>query len=116
MKSTFSEPPGPPDPDLLQIAGCAAGNGATEGGYFCTEPWTGLLSVQTDLDVVFCPCFLKMRIGNLAESSMLDVWNAAKLVELRASFSRGILPGPCRGQLCDVALGRNRTPPAASGL
>lgn len=75
--------------------------------YFCTEPWVGMFTIQTNSDVTFCPCFLKMKIGNLKESSIQEVWNAEPLVQLRRSFSEGILPEPCMGQLCPVAVGAN---------
>jgi MoaA/NifB/PqqE/SkfB family radical SAM enzyme len=76
-----------------------------EPGYFCTEPWLGVLSVETNRDVTFCPCYLKMTIGNLDESSMQEIWNSEKLIELRRAFSEGVLPEPCRDQLCPVARG-----------
>jgi MoaA/NifB/PqqE/SkfB family radical SAM enzyme len=74
--------------------------------YFCTEPWTGIFSVQTNLDVTVCPCYLKLKIGNLNETSMQDLWNAPALVKLRRAFAKGRLPAPCRGQLCPVATGK----------
>jgi MoaA/NifB/PqqE/SkfB family radical SAM enzyme len=74
-------------------------------GYFCSEPWTGIFSVRTNDDVVFCPCYLQMRIGNLRESSMEELWNSPHLVVLRAAFREGRLPKVCEGQLCPVALG-----------
>jgi hypothetical protein len=73
--------------------------------YFCTEPWVGMFTIQTNQDVTFCPCFLNMNIGNLRESSIHEVGNAGPLVQLRRSFSEGVLPEPCRGQLCPVAVG-----------
>ena len=72
--------------------------------YFCTLPWTGLFSVETNLDVTFCPCFLKMKIGNLAEASVQEIWNAEKLQDLRRSFSEGKLPKLCQNQLCPTAV------------
>jgi MoaA/NifB/PqqE/SkfB family radical SAM enzyme len=75
--------------------------------YFCEEPWTGLFSIETNLDVTFCPCFLQLRIGNLNEASIREVWNAAPLVAIRQSFARGELAPPCVGQLCPVALARD---------
>jgi len=72
--------------------------------YFCTEPWIGIFSIQTNLDVTFCPCFLKMKIGNLNEASMREIWNSEKLVRLRRSFKEGELPDVCQGQLCPVAV------------
>ena len=89
MKSTTSEP-----------AGAESGT-----RYFCSEPWTGLFSVLVNQDVVFCPCYLQMRIGNLNESSMLEVWNSPVLVEMRERFADGELPTVCQGQLCPVVLG-----------
>jgi hypothetical protein len=73
--------------------------------YFCNEPWLGVLGIETDLDVTFCPCYLKLRLGNLRERSLPDLWNAAPLVEIRAAFQQGQLPAACRGQLCAPALG-----------
>jgi MoaA/NifB/PqqE/SkfB family radical SAM enzyme len=73
--------------------------------YFCNEPWLGLLAIETDLDATFCPCYLKLRLGNLRERSLEELWNAAPLVEIRASFQRGQLPAACRGQLCAPVLG-----------
>jgi MoaA/NifB/PqqE/SkfB family radical SAM enzyme len=76
-----------------------------EKHYFCTEPWTGLFSIKPNMDVMFCPCYLQMPIGNLNESTMQEVWNAPELLELRENFSRGELPKVCHGQVCPVALG-----------
>lgn len=72
--------------------------------YFCTLPWTGLFSIKTNLDVTFCPCFLRMKIGNLGESSLHEIWNSKKLHDLRESFSKGELPEPCKGQLCPTVV------------
>ena len=74
--------------------------------YFCTEPWTGIFSVRTNRDVIFCPCYLQLKIGNLSESSMQDIWNSSKLVELRKSFGQSKLPEICSHQLCPVARGK----------
>ena len=73
--------------------------------YFCSEPWTGIFSVRTNRDVIFCPCYLQLKIGNLSDSSMQDIWNSSKLVELRKSFRKGKLPEKCSQQLCAVARG-----------
>jgi hypothetical protein len=74
----------------------------------CDEPWVGLFSIRTNLDVVFCPCYLQMKLGNLRDSTVPELWNAPKLVALRRGFAAGRLPGPCRGQLCPVGLGARR--------
>jgi radical SAM protein with 4Fe4S-binding SPASM domain len=81
-----------------------------EKAYFCDLPWTGSFGIETNLDVTFCPCFLKMKIGNLAEAPILDIWNSEKLQELRRSFSNGELPEVCRNQLCPPAVGDALTP------
>lgn len=73
--------------------------------YFCEEPWTGLFTIVESGDVLLCPCYLKMRIGNVHDSSMQEIWNAPELVEIRESFRRGELPEPCQGERCPVALG-----------
>src|SRR5439155_9393529 len=89
----------------LVITSCSSESPLQAKLYFCTEPWVGIFAIETNSDVTFCPCFLKMKIGNLKESSIQDVWNAEPLVQLRRSFSEGALPEPCRGQLCPVAVG-----------
>jgi hypothetical protein len=81
---------------------------SSERKYFCDEPWTGVLSVSSDLDVVFCPCYLKMKIGSLSTDTLLNLWNREKLIDLRKSFARGELPAVCRPQLCPVAVGTEK--------
>ncbi len=76
--------------------------------YFCNEPWDGIFSIETNLDVTFCPCFLKMNIGNLNQNSLKEIWNSKKLLELRVAFSKGELPTICEKQLCSVALSKSR--------
>jgi len=73
--------------------------------YFCKEPWSGIFTIKESGDVELCPCYLQMKIGNIRESSMQDIWNAPELVEIRECFARGELPEPCQGQVCSVALG-----------
>jgi len=73
--------------------------------YFCKEPWSGIFTILESGDVILCPCYLKMPIGNVHESSMLDIWNAPELIEIRETFQRGELPEVCQGELCPVALG-----------
>jgi radical SAM protein with 4Fe4S-binding SPASM domain len=82
-----------------------------ERKYFCTEPWTGIFSIESNHDVMFCPCYLQMRIGNVKEQSMQEIWNAQELIELRASFREGVLPKPCHGKTCPVVLGEEPGPP-----
>lgn len=115
MKSSSSEV-GPPKLAALasprggaqRPSGGRAGAEAPAKAYFCEEPWTGLFSVSTNLDVTFCPCYLKLRIGNLNDASIQDIWNAEPLVQIRRSFARGELPQGCQGQLCPVALDQGR--------
>ena len=64
-----------------------------------------MLSVETNLDVTFCPCYLKLKIGNLNEATMQEIWNAEPLIQLRRSFQQGELPQACQRQLCPVVLG-----------
>ena len=73
--------------------------------YFCDEPWTGVFSIRENGETVMCPCYLKLKIGNVHESSMHEMWNTPELVEIREAFGRGELPEACQGQLCPVALG-----------
>ena len=73
--------------------------------YFCEEPWTGIFSVTIAGDVVLCPCYLQMKIGNVNESSLNEIWNSPSIVSLRKSFAKGKLPRPCQSQSCPVAVG-----------
>jgi radical SAM protein with 4Fe4S-binding SPASM domain len=77
---------------------------SSEQKHFCSEPWSGSFSVETNGDVSFCPCYLKLKIGNLHEASMQDIWNCEELVALRTDFREGVLPELCRDQLCPVAV------------
>lgn len=94
-------------------SGAPASNGApterpAEGAtkrYFCNEPWTGVLAIEVNRNVTFCPCYLKLHLGNLETASLQELWNATPLVEIRRAFSEGRLAGSCRGQLCGPALG-----------
>jgi len=63
------------------------------------------LGIRENGDAILCSCYLVMKIGNVHESSMEEIWNAPEVVEIRESFRRGELPEPCQGQLCPVALG-----------
>ena len=78
---------------------------SSSSGYFCNEPWLGVLGIEINFDVTFCPCYLKLRLGNLRERSLDELWNASSLVEIRATFASGRLPAMCQGQLCAPALG-----------
>jgi MoaA/NifB/PqqE/SkfB family radical SAM enzyme len=73
--------------------------------YFCEEPWTGIFSVQIDGTVRCCPCYAKVVIGHLHESSLEEIWNSRTLVKMREDFSDGKLPEQCMGQLCPVVAG-----------
>jgi len=75
------------------------------GKYFCNEPWTGIFSVRTNGDVVCCPCYAKVRIGNVKDASLHDIWNGEKMQHLRREFSEGRLPDECHGQICPVVVG-----------
>ena len=79
-------------------------NSSDRKDYFCDLPWTGSFGIETNLDVTFCPCFLKMKIGNLGDATIHEIWNSPQLQELRRSFSKGELPEGCKNQLCPPAL------------
>jgi hypothetical protein len=46
-----------------------------------------------------------MKVGNLDEASLEEIWNAPPLVRIRQSFRAGMLPAECEGQLCPPVLG-----------
>ncbi len=86
-------------------SGPGEGENTSSTRYFCNEPWIGVLSIEVDGDVTFCPCYLKLGLGNVETASLQELWNAPALVEIRRAFSAGALPSACRGQLCAPALG-----------
>jgi radical SAM protein with 4Fe4S-binding SPASM domain len=73
--------------------------------YFCDEPWVGIFSVRTNGDVICCPCYAQVKIGNLNESSMQEIWNSGKMIQMRKAFKKGELPEPCKKQICPVVVG-----------
>jgi len=74
--------------------------------YFCEEPWSGIFTVRVDGDVICCPCYANVKIGNIYQSSMHDVWNSEKLLSMRRSFKKGALPDVCKNQVCPVVVGK----------
>ena len=77
--------------------------------YDCQEPWTGIFSVSANGDVICCPCYAKVRIGSVDDSSIQEIWNSEALLRMREAFRQGRLPPECRGQLCPVVVGHGRT-------
>ncbi len=73
--------------------------------YFCEEPWVGIFSVRTNGDIICCPCYAQVRIGNINESPIQEIWNSEKLIQMRKSFKKGELPEACKKQLCPVVVG-----------
>ena len=78
---------------------------ADERRYFCEEPWTGIFSVRADGDVICCPCYAQVKLGNINEASIAELWNSETIVRMRQSLAVGELPAECRGQLCPVVVG-----------
>lgn len=72
----------------------------TEAQRLCDEPWTGLFSVNTNGDVVFCPCYARVKIGSIESAGVRELWNGDLLAGIRESFRRGEFPACCRDQLC----------------
>lgn len=68
--------------------------------YFCDEPWVGIFSIRTNGDVVCCPCYAKLKIGNVRETTIHEIWNGDVMRDMRRHFSEGNLPAVCEGQLC----------------
>lgn len=73
--------------------------------YFCSEPWTGIFSIRTNGDVVCCPCYAKVHIGNIEQSSLHEIWNGERIRRMREAFARGELPPECENQICPVVVG-----------
>src|SRR6185295_11423955 len=51
--------------------------------YFCNEPWLGVLGIETNFDVTFCPCYLKLKLGNLRQQRLEELWNTPALADIR---------------------------------
>ena len=75
--------------------------------YFCTEPWIGIFDVIINGDVIFCPCYLQLKIGNINASLMQEVWNSEELIKVRKAFKQGELPKVCKNQICPVVVRKN---------
>ena len=73
--------------------------------YFCEEPWTGIFSIRTNGDVICCPCYAQVRLGNIADASIEELWNSERIQSLRRAFRDGRLPPECAGQICPVVVG-----------
>lgn len=76
-----------------------------DGSYFCNTPWLGVLTIEVNRDVTFCPCHMKLRLGNLDDQPLEELWNGPELVKIREDFREGRLPDACQGQLCPPAVG-----------
>ena len=72
--------------------------------YFCHEPWLGRFCIKSNGDVVFCPCYLQMKIGSIREKNVKEIWNCETLKKMRKMFSEGDLPDVCKTQICSVVL------------
>jgi len=83
---------------------------AKEKDVFCEEPWTGLFSVNTNGDVIFCPCYAKLKIGNIREGDAKTIWNGPAILGIRESFVAGEIPPACKGQLCPVVVNQSKRP------
>ncbi len=77
---------------------------STSRKYFCEEPWTGIFSVRANGDVVCCPCYAKVLLGNVGESSLVEIWNSNKITNMRKAFLDGELPDECKDQICPVVV------------
>lgn len=73
--------------------------------YFCQEPWVGIFSVRTNGDVICCPCYAQVSIGNIHGASIQEIWNSDEIIQMRTSFKRGKLPEVCKNQICPVVMG-----------
>ncbi len=59
----------------------------------CTEPWTTIFVTRTG-DVRTC-CASQAIFGNLAESSIEDIWNNEKYMSYRQHLAQGSPPPEC---------------------
>lgn len=61
---------------------------------FCLAPWLGELVIDLQGNVRLC-CSTNYSLGNLNESSLLEIWNSPKMKDIRAAFARGFNPKAC---------------------
>ncbi|UCD83289.1 MAG: radical SAM protein [Deltaproteobacteria bacterium] len=60
----------------------------------CLQPWI-TLGIRADGDVFTC-CGAPVTFGNIANSSLEEIWNGEEYCKLREAFSKGIPPDVCR--------------------
>jgi hypothetical protein len=63
----------------------------------CREPWRGALVVLADGRVTVCCADAEggLELGNVHESTPLEIFRGRALARLRAAHARGEFPGPC---------------------
>jgi radical SAM protein with 4Fe4S-binding SPASM domain len=65
----------------------------------CYEPWE-TIRIKDNGDVVPC-CISEHPMGNLKQSSLLQIWNGPEYTRFRETMGAGELPESCRG--CAIA-------------
>jgi radical SAM protein with 4Fe4S-binding SPASM domain len=63
----------------------------------CKAPWESIL-VRLSGNVFNC-CFQKEAVGNLYRSELSEIWNGAKMKEIRAALLAGKFPDVCLGEM-----------------
>jgi MoaA/NifB/PqqE/SkfB family radical SAM enzyme len=74
----------------------------------CEEPWLGNFFIRINGDVIFCPCNLFIKIGNINKNSLLDIWNGGKIRCFRKQFNQGHIPSKCLRANCGYVVNTSK--------
>jgi len=70
----------------------------------CDVPWLGTSVVLSNGNVNFC-CFSDAIVGNVNEETFEQIWNGARMRDVRRALSEQRLPAECQSTSCPIFRG-----------
>jgi hypothetical protein len=70
----------------------------------CDVPWLGTSVVLSNGNVNFC-CFSDAIVGNVNEQTFEQIWNGARMRDVRRALSEQRLPTECQSTSCPIFRG-----------
>src|SRR5215470_8503674 len=70
----------------------------------CDVPWLGTSVVLSNGNVNFC-CFSDAIVGNVNEQTFEQIWNGARMRDVRRALSEQRLPAECQSTSCPIFRG-----------
>jgi iron-sulfur cluster protein len=70
----------------------------------CDVPWLGTSVVLSNGNVNFC-CFSDAIVGNVNEQTFEQIWNGARMRDVRRALSEQRLPTECQSMSCPIFRG-----------